>query len=57
MGEHSRALLTNFEIPSLQMSEEISTWKLFHNDVDVILSLKNIKKSNDMGMLANFEDF
>jgi len=51
------ALFWNGKVPFTQVSEEITTLKNFHDDVDVILVFEHIVEPDDVRMLANFEHF
>ena len=51
------ALLSHSERALFQVGEEITSVELLHNDIDVVLVLKKIKKTDDMRVLAHLEDF
>ena len=49
-------LLWNTEIALFKVSEQIAAAQLLHNDVDVVLILEDIKKADDVRVLAHFEN-
>ena len=57
MGKLLGTFLTNSELSLLQVAEQVTTVKLLHDDVDVVLVLKNIEEANNVWMLTHFENF
>jgi len=57
VGEHLGSLLRNFKVSLFQVCEEVTSAKVFHDDVDVVLVLEDIQQSNDIGMLAHLQNF
>ena len=57
MGKLLGTLLANRELSLLQVAEQITTIKLLHDDVDVVLVLKDIEEANNVWMLTHFENF
>ena len=57
MGKLLSTFLTNRELSLLQVAEQVTTVKLLHDDVDVVLVLKNIEEANNVWMLTHFENF
>lgn len=57
MRELLRPVLSYRELPLLQVAEQVATVKLFHDDVDVVLILKDIEEANNVWMLTHFENF
>lgn len=51
------SILSDFEIPALQIIKEITSFEIFHHNIDVVRVLKNIIKANDIWMLTNFKNF
>lgn len=56
MGQLLCTFLRNGEIPLFKVSEQITAAQLLHDDVDVVLILEDIKKANDVRMLAHLEN-
>lgn len=57
MSNGFSSLLGNLEVLRLEIVEEIATFQVLHYYVNVIRVLKNIVKSDDIRMLAYFQDF
>ena len=57
MRELLRPVLSHRELPLLQVAEQVATVKLLHDDVDVVLILKDIEEANNVWMLTHFENF
>jgi len=55
MSDLSCAILCNFEFSFLQVCEKIASRHMFQNNKDLIWVLKNIKKFDNIGMLAYFK--
>lgn len=51
------SILSDFEISALQIIKEITSFEIFHHNIDVVRVLKNIIKANDIWMLTNFKNF
>lgn len=47
----------NSEFPLFKVGKEVTTVKLLHNDINVVLILKNVKEPNNVRMLTHFKDF
>lgn len=57
MGEFLRALFGDSEITSFEVVEQISTGEVLHHDVNVVLVLEEIQKSDNVRVLAHLQDF
>ena len=57
MRELLRTILSYRELPLLQVAEQVATVKLLHDDVDVVLILKDIEEANNVWMLTHLENF
>ena len=51
-----RALLTHRELALLKVSEQVSTVQLLHDDVNIVLVLKDVEQADDVGVLAHLEN-
>lgn len=51
------SLLGDFEVLGLEVVEEVATFEILHDNVDVVGVLKNIVESDDVWMLANLQHF
>lgn len=56
MGKLPSSLLSYLELSFFQVGKQITAIQLFHDDVDVILILKNVQQADNVRMLAHFED-
>lgn len=56
MRQHFGTIFRDRERSFLEVGEEISTIELLHNDVDVVLVLKDIKETDDMRVLTHLEN-
>jgi len=56
MGKLLGAFFWNRERTLLKIAEKITTVELFHDDVDVVLILKDIQKANNVRVLTHLED-
>lgn len=50
-------LLTEVEVPCLEVVEEVGALHVVKDDVVVLAILKDVHKVDDVGMLAHFENF
>ena len=50
-------IFTYSELPLFQITEEVSTFEYFHNNVDVVLVLKYVIQPNDVVVLAYLKHF
>ncbi len=57
MRNYLSSVLTHREFAFLQVSKEVSTGKVLHHDVYMVLVFENIKQSNNIGVLAHLENF
>ena len=46
----------NSEFPLFKVGKEVTTVKLLHNDIDVVLIFKNIQESDNVWVLTHFKD-
>lgn len=53
MAHLSSFILRDLEVSTFKVVEKISTFKVFHNDVNIVLVFKHIKQSDDVWMLTN----
>ena len=49
--------LSNRECTFFEVAKQITACQLFHDDVNIVLILKDIQQSNNMRVLAHLEDF
>jgi len=56
MGKLLGAFFWDSERTLLKIAEKITAVELFHDDVDVVLILKDIQKANNVRVLAHLED-
>ena len=56
MGKLLGAFFRDSERTLLKIAEKITTVELFHDDVDVVLILKDIQKANNVRVLTHLED-
>jgi len=52
MSNSFSSLLRNFEVPRLEIVEEITTLQVLHHDINVIRIFKNIIKPYNIWVLA-----
>ena len=57
MRELLRPVLSHRKLPLFQVAEQVATVKLLHDDVDVVLILKDIEEANNVWMLTHLENF
>ena len=46
----------NSEFPLFKVGKEVTTVKLLHNDIDVVLIFKNVQESDNVWVLTHFKD-
>lgn len=56
MAHLSGFILSDLKVSTFEVVEEISSFEVFHYDVDVVLVFKYIKQSDNIWMLANLKD-
>ena len=54
MGNYPSSWLSDDEVFVVQIWEEVTSSKYLHNDIDVVLILKNIMELDYVRMLTNF---
>ena len=57
MSDDFGSLFWDSELSLFKVSEKISSRKIFHNDVDIVLVFEDIKQSDDVWMLAHLQNF
>ena len=57
MSDSLSAVFSHCEFPLLKVGEKITSRQVLHHDINMVLILKDVKKSNYIGMLAHFENF
>ena len=57
MGYLPGSLFGDFEVLGLEIVEEVTTFEVLHDDVNVVRILKHIVESDDVWMLAHFQHF
>jgi hypothetical protein len=53
VGQHLGTLFRNLKVSLFKVSEKISTLKILHDNVYVVLVFKNIEQSNNVRVLAH----
>ena len=56
MGNHPSSWLSDDEVFVVQIWEEVASSEHLHNDIDVVLILKNIMEFDYVRMLTNFKN-
>jgi len=56
MAQLFGSILADGKIPSFKIVEKISSNKVLHNYINIVLILKKIQQTNNVRMLAHLED-
>lgn len=56
MSNYFGSLLSDCELSSLKVSEQVTPTEIFHYNVDIVLVFKDVEESNYVWMLAHLEN-